>query len=63
MNVGRIVLGGLLAGLIVKNLKAPDVVAIEEIQDNNGTTSDGTVSASTTWSLLIGAIQSAGGPT
>jgi predicted extracellular nuclease len=52
-----------LAGLIVNNLKAPDVIAIEEIQDNNGTTSDGTVSASTTWSLLIGAIQSAGGPT
>ncbi|HUR32319.1 MAG TPA: PxKF domain-containing protein [Vicinamibacterales bacterium] len=51
-----------LAALIVNNLKAPDVLAIEEIQDNNGTTNNGTVSATTTWSLLIAAIQSAGGP-
>ncbi|HEU5255033.1 MAG TPA: PxKF domain-containing protein [Vicinamibacterales bacterium] len=52
-----------LAGLIVNNLKAPDVLAIEEIQDNNGTTNNGTVSATTTWSMLIAAIQVAGGPT
>jgi len=51
-----------LAGLIVDNLKAPDVLAIEEIQDNNGTTNDATVSASTTWGMLIAAIQSTGGP-
>src|SRR5262249_16907705 len=52
-----------LAGLIVNNLKAPDILAIEEIQDNNGTTNDTTVSAATTWSMLIAAIQTAGGPT
>ena len=52
-----------LAGLIVSNLRSPDVLAIEEIQDNNGTTNDGTVDASTTWSMLVSAIQSAGGPT
>ena len=52
-----------LAGLIVNNLKAPDVLAIEEIQDNNGTTNNGTVSATTTWNMLIAAIQVAGGPT
>jgi uncharacterized protein len=52
-----------LAGLIVNNLKAPDVIAIEEIQDNNGTTNDATVDASTTWGLLIAAIRSAGGAT
>jgi len=52
-----------LAGLIVNNLKAPDVIAIEEIQDNNGVTDDGTVDASTTWNMLISAIQTAGGPT
>src|SRR5262249_24738352 len=52
-----------LAGLIVDNLQAPDVIAIEEIQDNNGVTNDGTVDASTTWSLLISAISTAGGPT
>jgi predicted extracellular nuclease len=48
-----------LAGLIVNNLKAPDVLAIEEIQDNNGTTNNGTVSATTTWSLLIARFRSA----
>ena len=52
-----------LAALIVNNLKAPDVIAIEEIQDNNGTTNNGTVSATTTWSMLIAGIQIAGGPT
>jgi predicted extracellular nuclease len=52
-----------LAGLIVDHLKAPDVIAIEEIQDNNGTTNDTTVNASTTWAMLIAAIQSAGGLT
>ena len=52
-----------LASLIVNNLRAPDVIAIEEIQDNSGATDDGVVDASTTWSLLISAIQSAGGPT
>ena len=52
-----------LAGLIVTNLKAPDILAIEEIQDNNGTTNNGNVDASTTWSLLTSAIQTAGGIT
>lgn len=51
-----------LAAAIVSNLKSPDVLAIEEIQDNNGTTNNGTVSAATTWSALIAAIASAGGP-
>ncbi len=51
-----------LAELIVKNLAAPDVIAIEEIQDNNGTVNDGTVDASVTWNMLIAAISAAGGP-
>jgi len=51
-----------LAGLIVTNLKAPDVLAIEEIQDNSGATNNGVVDASVTWNLLISAIQLAGGP-
>ncbi|MGE3957057.1 MAG: PxKF domain-containing protein [Vicinamibacterales bacterium] len=51
-----------LGAMVVQNLQSPDVLAIEEIQDNNGTTNNGTVDASTTWSLLIAAIQSAGGP-
>lgn len=52
-----------LANVIVNNLRAPDIVALEEIQDNNGATDDGTVSASTTANMLISAITTAGGPT
>ncbi len=52
-----------LAGLIVNNLESPDLLAIEEIQDNNGEAGGGGVDASTTWNTLITAIQSAGGPT
>ena len=52
-----------LAGLIINNLKSPDLLSIEEIQDNTGATDDGVVDASTTWNKLITAIQTAGGPT
>lgn len=55
-----------LAGLIVNNLKAPDLIVVEEIQDNNGAqggTSNNTVSAVQTFNELIQAIQTAGGPT
>jgi predicted extracellular nuclease len=51
-----------LAELIVNNMKAPDIVALEEIQDNNGPVNDGTVDASVTLDLLVGAISAAGGP-
>ena len=55
-----------LAGMIVNNLAAPDIVGLEEIQDNNGATG-GTgspvVDADVTLSRLIAAIQAAGGPT
>ncbi|MEO7910395.1 MAG: endonuclease/exonuclease/phosphatase family protein [Roseiflexaceae bacterium] len=51
-----------LAGIIINNLKAPDIVALEEIQDNNGATDDGTVDATTTYNTLIAAITAAGGP-
>jgi predicted extracellular nuclease len=52
-----------LAGLIVNNLRAPDLLALEEIQDNNGPTNDSVVDASLTYNMLIAAIQAAGGPT
>lgn len=52
-----------LANLIVTNLKSPDIVAVEEIQDNNGSTNDFVVDASLTYNMLIAAIQAAGGPT
>jgi predicted extracellular nuclease len=51
-----------LAGLIVDNLKAPDILAVEEIQDNNGPTNDAVTDADVTFRTLIGAIQAAGGP-
>eukprot|EP00877_Chromochloris_zofingiensis_P013879 jgi/Chrzof1/8745/Cz03g22230.t1 len=52
-----------LAAAIVNNLKSPDVIGIEEIQDNNGPTPDAVVDASATWNKLIAAIAAAGGPT
>jgi predicted extracellular nuclease len=51
-----------LAGQIVNNLNAPDIVALMEVQDNNGATNNGVVDASLTISTLTSAIQSAGGP-
>jgi len=52
-----------LAGIIVNNLRAPDLIAGEEVQDNNGPTDSGTVDASQTLGQLVAAIQAAGGPT
>ncbi len=50
------------ASIIVNNLSSPDLLAIEEIQDNSGPTNDGVTDAAVTWSMLIQAIQTAGGP-
>jgi uncharacterized protein len=52
-----------LADTLINNLKAPDVVAVEEIQDDTGPTDDGVVDATVTWTKLIAAISAAGGPT
>lgn len=48
-----------LADIIVNNLKAPDIVALQEVQDNNGPTDDGTVAADQTFGALIAAIEAA----
>ncbi|WP_073952392.1 endonuclease/exonuclease/phosphatase family protein [Streptomyces kebangsaanensis] len=50
------------AAAIVHNLRSPDIVSLEEIQDNNGAVDDGTVDASVTVTKLIDAIVAAGGP-
>jgi predicted extracellular nuclease len=50
------------ASAIVNNLQSPDIVSLEEIQDNNGATNDGTVAADQTMKKLIDAIVAAGGP-
>lgn len=52
-----------LAFEIVNNLDSPDILALEEIQDNSGTVDDGVVDASLTYQTLINAILAAGGPT
>jgi len=55
-----------LAELIVNNLRAPDIIGIEEVQDNDGVaggTGSTVVDASVAWARLVQAIQAAGGPT
>ncbi|MBN9671331.1 5'-nucleotidase C-terminal domain-containing protein [Roseibium aggregatum] len=52
----------MLAQTIVRNLNAPDVIALQEIQDNSGATDDGVTNASQTLQELVDAIAIAGGP-
>ncbi|HEV2635963.1 MAG TPA: lamin tail domain-containing protein [Actinocrinis sp.] len=51
-----------LATGIVKNLASPDIIAVEEVQDDTGATNDGTVAADQTIADLATAIAAAGGP-
>lgn len=54
-----------LARHIIHNLKRPDIVALQEIQDNNGDAAsgpDGVVDADETLQALIDAIRAIGGP-
>ena len=51
-----------LAGQVVTNLQSPDILALEEIQDDSGATNDGTVDSSKTVAMLTAAIRAAGGP-
>ena len=56
-----------LARLVVDNLRSPDLIAIEEMQDNNGapppaSRDDGTVAANLSWRTFIDAIVAVGGP-
>ncbi|GGZ33522.1 endonuclease/exonuclease/phosphatase family protein [Streptomyces poonensis] len=50
------------AAAIANNLQSPDIVALEEIQDNTGAKNDGVVDADQTVNKLIDAIVAAGGP-
>ncbi|GAA0956303.1 endonuclease/exonuclease/phosphatase family protein [Virgisporangium aurantiacum] len=52
-----------LAAGIVTSLASPDLLALEEVQDNNGATDNGVVAADQTYATLIAAITRAGGPT
>ncbi|HET6634529.1 MAG TPA: endonuclease/exonuclease/phosphatase family protein, partial [Streptomyces sp.] len=51
-----------LAQGVVHNLASPDILALEEVQDNSGPTDDGTVAADETLQKLVDAIAAAGGP-
>jgi len=48
---------------IVGALGSPDILGIEELQDNSGCVNDGTVAADVTLRTLVQAIVDAGGPT
>jgi uncharacterized protein len=52
-----------IADGIVNNLNTPDLIALQEIQDNSGSVDDGTLNASETLQQLVNAIASAGGGT
>jgi len=52
-----------LARGIVQDLSAPDILALQEIQDDSGPEDDGVVEAQVTLGKLITAIEAAGGPT
>lgn len=51
-----------LAAQIVHNLNTPDVVALQEIQDNSGEIDDGATAADLTLQALVDEIVAAGGP-
>ncbi|NWF26370.1 endonuclease/exonuclease/phosphatase family protein [Streptomyces sp. PKU-EA00015] len=51
-----------LAKAVVENLSSPDILALEEIQDDNGAKNDGTVAAGQTLKKFTDAIVAAGGP-
>ncbi|WP_410656027.1 endonuclease/exonuclease/phosphatase family protein [Amycolatopsis sp. lyj-112] len=53
---------GELSKAIVTNLATPDILNLEEIQDNNGPANDGTVVADQTMQKFVDAIVAAGGP-
>ncbi|MFI6647383.1 endonuclease/exonuclease/phosphatase family protein [Streptomyces sp. NPDC050529] len=51
-----------LAKGVAVNLSSPDIVSLEEIQDDNGAVSDGTVGSEATLKRFTDAIVAAGGP-
>jgi predicted extracellular nuclease/2',3'-cyclic-nucleotide 2'-phosphodiesterase (5'-nucleotidase family) len=51
-----------IASEVVNRLKSPDIIALQEIQDNDGATNSATTSASLTLQNLVTAINSAAAP-
>jgi 2',3'-cyclic-nucleotide 2'-phosphodiesterase (5'-nucleotidase family) len=63
LNPGGLERFGVLANQIINNLRSPDIIGLQEIQDNDGPTDNGVVAADLTYQALINAITAAGGPT
>jgi len=51
-----------LAKILAHNLRGPDIVALQEVQDNDGSLDVGTTAADRTLQLLVDAVRAAGGP-
>ncbi len=47
---------------IANNLNGPDIVCLQEVQDNSGSTNDGVIAANVTLQTLVNSITTAGGP-
>lgn len=52
----------LIAQQVVQQLRSPDIVALQEIQDDSGERDDGEIQAKQTLRKLVEAIRAAGGP-
>ena len=51
-----------IASHIIDLMGSPDIIALQEIQDNNGGDNDGDFAADLTLQTLVDAIEDAGGP-
>ncbi|MCW1968511.1 MAG: endonuclease/exonuclease/phosphatase family protein [Anaerolineae bacterium] len=51
-----------LANIIVQNLQAPDLLTLQEVQDNDGSADTSITDAGKTFSMLADAVVAAGGP-
>ncbi|MEO1670677.1 MAG: lamin tail domain-containing protein [Cyanobacteria bacterium J06631_2] len=51
-----------IAGNIITNLNTPDIIGLQEVQDNNGSVNDSTTAADANLQQLVDAIAANGGP-
>lgn len=51
-----------IADIVVRSLRSPDVLVLQEVQDDTGTADDGVVTSVATLSSLARAIEAVGGP-
>ena len=51
-----------LARIVARNLRGPDILAVEEMQDDDGAPAEGDAGAGRTFKRLVAAIRAAGGP-